>query len=361
MDPGWDTHFGELEWGEKWLGERKSFVQELKRRFSLDLSIECVFATWLSLDEHGGRGVSSWPREALRMDSQGKLIEGKLCMGARQYLDEALERLMPHFRDGVGFMMVDGNWYPGECCNPDHGHPIPYTIEDHWNANMELVTRIHREYPAVLIELHDPVTWALQRYSPIYYKHGLPHSWNENWAIEMMWHPLADIKSGKARCLYHYNVACNIPLYVHVDLRTDNRHCLVLWWFASTCRHLGIGGTHPDPTVVLAQKHAMRHCGKLSRFYKRGNFFGYGEEVHVHVLPEENAFTINLFNLSEETTRISADIGFEELGLDVNCWYTVGAPGNRFDTEKNALQVVRTLEPWSAEVLEIHQVQSDGD
>ena len=33
-------------------------------------------------------------------------------------------------------------------------------------------------------------------------------------------------------------------------LREDNDRALVFWWYASTCRHLGIGGTHEVPLVA---------------------------------------------------------------------------------------------------------------
>ena len=355
FDPGWDTDFGTLLWGADWLGERADFIRQLKQRYGIGLGLEAVFATWLSVDPHGGKGVLSWPRKALRMSAGGKVIEGSLCMGSRQYIEEALRRVMPHFRDGVRWMMVDGNWYPGECYNPAHGHPIPYTIADHWRANIELVERIHREHPQVYIELHDPVTWALQRYSPIYYKYRPSLSHDENWAFELMWHPLEEIRSGRANVLYNYNLSCNIPLYSTVNLGDDNQHCLALWWFASTCRHLGIGGTHPNPLIAMAQKSAMAQYRKLNRYFKRGKFYGYGESVHVHVLPDENAFVINVFNLSAEARKIKAEIPLAELGLDANRWYTTHGLGN-VDSRKGTVSINREMEPWSAGVFEVRAV-----
>jgi len=308
-------------------------------------------------DGDGRRGVSSWPREAMRMSADGKILEGKLCMASRQYLEEALRRLMPSFRDGVGWMMVDGNWYPGECFNPAHGHPVPFTVEDHWRANMELIQRIHRAYPKVYIEFHDPVTWALERYSPINYGYGLPFSHNENWAFEMMWHPLEEIKSGRAAILYNYNLACNIPLYVTVCLDNDNEHCLALWWFASTCRHLGLGGVFRDPLISAAQKNAMVLYDKLSRYFKRGRFYGFGESVHLHVLPEENSFVVNLFNLSAETRQLHTEVSPAQIGLDVNRYYT-GYGLMDVDPKKGVFIIDRTMEPWSTEVFESRALPS---
>ena len=63
-----------------------------------------------------------------------------------------------------------------------------------------------------------------------------------------MWAPMEDLLSGRAITLYYYNLAYGLPLYIHIDLRADNQNALV-FWNASTCRHLGIGGTHKDAAV----------------------------------------------------------------------------------------------------------------
>lgn len=76
LDPGWDTDFGTFLWGEKWLGPRKRFVQEIYQQHGLRVSLHCPLATWMSCD---GRGAPNWPKEALQMDSDGNLIEGSIC------------------------------------------------------------------------------------------------------------------------------------------------------------------------------------------------------------------------------------------------------------------------------------------
>ena len=199
------------------------------------------------------------------MDSDGNLMERSICLGSKQYIDEAAKRLLAHCADDVVFLMFDGNWWNGGCWNPNHGHPVPYTMEDHIRANVELAERVHAKHPDVLIEMHDMIAGgSVQRYTPVYYKYGLPGSYDENWGFELMWQPMEDIRSGRARSLYYYNLGCNVPVYLHVDLRDDNEHCLVLWWYASTCRHLGIGGTHASGTVVQAQKQAMKQYRRLA-------------------------------------------------------------------------------------------------
>ena len=356
LDPGWDTDFGTLLWGEDWLGPRRQFIEEMRERYGLGVSLHCPLATWMSMD---GRGLSSWPREALQRDSQGNVIEGAVCLGSKQYLDEAARRLLAHCADGVVYLMFDGNWWNGGCWNPDHGHPVPYTKEHHARANLELVRRVHERYPDVLIEMHDVIAGgSIQRYTPVYYKYGLPASYDENWGFELMWQPMEDIRGRRARSLYYYNLGCNVPIYLHIDLRDDNEHCLTLWWYASTCRHLGIGGTHGNPAVAQAQKLAMRRYRRLERFYKRGEFYGMHEEAHLHVLPEEGAFVVNLFNLADEPHVIRGSISFEEMGLARDRWY-VRPTGSRFDPASGTFEISRRLAPWSAEVAEVYPIVPD--
>ena len=80
-----------------------------------------------------------------------------LCLGSRQYLDVATERLLANCADGAAFLMFDGNWWNGGCLNLTHGHPVPYRMEDHIRANLELARRVHAKYPQVLIEMHDMI------------------------------------------------------------------------------------------------------------------------------------------------------------------------------------------------------------
>lgn len=350
LDPGWDTDFGTFVWGEDWLGPEDVFVDRMREMYGLGVSLHCPLATWTAMD---GRGVPSWPRATWQMDREGNIIEGTLCLGSRQYLDAACERLALHCERGVRFLMFDGNWWNAGCWNPDHGHPVPYTKADHARANLELAQRIHERFPDVLIEMHDTISGgSLQRYTPVYYQYGLPGAHDENWGVELMWRPMDDLRSGRARSLYYYNLGCSIPVYLHVDLRDDNIHCLVLWWYASTCRHLGIGGTHADPMVAQAQRLAMGRYRQLEAYYKRGVFYGMHEGAHVHVLPERCAFVINLFNLSDSEQTVEGSISLDEMGLPRDRWYAT-PQGGSFDAASGRFAIRRLMPPWSAAVLEV--------
>jgi hypothetical protein len=354
LDPGWDTDFGTFFWGTEWLGERVSFIDQVWHEYGLRLSLHAPLATWMSWD---GRGVASWPDSALRMDPAGNLIQGSICLGSKQYLDEAEKRLLEHCADGVVFLMFDGNWWNGGCWNPTHGHPIPYTKEDHCRANLDLAQRIHAVYPHVIIEMHDMIAGgSVMRYTPVYYKYGLPGSYDENWGFELMWQPMEDIRSGRARALYHYNMGCNIPVYLHIDLRDDNELLLVFWWYASTCRHLGIGGTHENPRIAQAHRLAMQQYRRLERFYKRGDFYGIGEEIHIHALRQENAFIVNLFNISDQSRQVSGTISFDQMGLDRDRWY-VNTLGGSFDNQNGVFHIQRRMEPWSTQIGEVRELK----
>jgi len=125
---------------------------------------------------------------------------------------------------------------------------------------------------------------------------------------------------------------------------------MVLWWYASTCRHLGIGGTSPKPAVVQAQQQAMRRYRQLEGFYKRGEFYGLNEEIHLHVLPKKYAFVVNLFNLSDQTRTLNGTCSLARLGLDPRKHYRTASDGA---TVKNGqFNISRSMPPWSAQVEE---------
>lgn len=275
-----------------------------------------------------------------------------ICMGAKQYLSEAERRMDRLCQDGAVFLMFDGTWWTGTCWDRHHGHPVPYLPEDHIRANLALAQRVHKRYPKVLIEMHDMLAGGNSaRPTPVYYKYGLPGSYDENWGLELMWDPMADLRSGRGFALYYYNLACNVPIYLHIDLRKDNLSCVVLWWYASTCRHLGIGGTHKDPRVVEAQQAAMRTYRRLERFYKRGDFYGAGPEIHVHALRSENACVVNAFNVTDGARVVTGEIPLATMGLDARRAYRASQPWA--SVEGGVLRVRADLAAWGAGVCEI--------
>ncbi len=291
-------------------------------------------------------------------------LQPLLCLGSVQYRREVAKRLLANCADGVVFLMYDGDWWNGGCSDTEHGHPVPYLMEDHIRACLDLVQRVHKQFPKVLIELHDPIAGGSPvRFTPVYYKYGLPGSYDDNWGFELMWNSMADLKEGRARSLYYYDLGCDVPIYLHVNLTGDNEHCVLLWWYASTCRHLGIGGTSPNPAVVPAQQQAMAWYAPREAFFKRGNFFGMSPEIHLHVLPKEKAFVVNLFNLSDSPRVIHGTIQLKTMGLDPQGQYhpsgAWGPAAHRFGSVANGrFSVNLELPAWAAEAAEFRATAS---
>jgi hypothetical protein len=357
LDPGWDTQFGTFVWDDKRLGRAEDFVSDMLDQFGLKVAIHCPVAPWMSRDS--AESVESWPIEAARIDADGREVElAPVCLASSQYLDEAESRLLVLCKAGVSFIMLDGTFWMGSCSNKAHGHPVPSTFADHISACLELARRIKSRYPDVLIEMHDPISGGSRpRWTPIYYGYDPVRCFDENWGFELMWQPFDDLYTGRARSLYYYALSSNVPIYLHIDLRDDNEHATAFWWFASTCRHLGIGGTHHDVNVVNGHLHAAKRYRELDRFFKTGRFYGIGEEIHVHVLPEERAFVVNVFNLTDERRTISDRKDLASFEIDSGLWYTRRPSGVSMDSETGELVVSCELPPWGNKLFELRAVE----
>jgi hypothetical protein len=307
LDPGWDTSMASCIWAADRLGPEEDFVKCLREKYGLKLALHTPLAAWSD--------IRAYPVEARVKTKDGKTLDA-LCSAAPAYLDTKAERLIELCKKGACFVMFDGSWFTGECWDPAHGHPLPLTRQDQLDAYLKLNQRLHQAAPDVLIEQHDPcVGGTTVRYAPTYILHGKPGSFDELWGYEYMWDPMADILSGRALSLYYVNLAYSIPIYLHIDLRKDNPQTIEFWWYASTCRHLGVGGKHPDPKVWEAHKKAMREYLRLKPFYTQGIFYGIEETVHAHTLPGRNACVINVFNLSDQEIDREIPFRLSDVGL----------------------------------------------
>jgi hypothetical protein len=310
LDPGWDTMFGSSIWAAERLLPAEEFVKLMKKKYGLDVSLHTPLAGWSDVAHRN----ATYPAKAHKMSGPESFKEGRvlmdLCMASPAYLETKTERLLELAKAGFVFLMFDGDGYTGPCYDPDHGHSVPLTREEHGKAILKLARNVHEKFPDIMIELHNFV-WGM----PTYYLHE-PGGPDELWDYEYMIDALWDLLCGRAISNYYHNLAYGYPLYVHIDLRTDNEHALALWWFASTCRHLGLGGRHPDDRVWEAHKQAMRSYKRLKRFYTQGTFYGLDETVHVHTLADEGQAVINVFNLSDGPETREIVFSLEEVGLD---------------------------------------------
>jgi hypothetical protein len=122
-----------------------------------------------------------------------------------------------------------------------------------------------------------------------------------------------------------------------------------LWWYASTCRYLGIWGTAKDAAVVAAQKAAMKRYRAVEDLYKRGEFYGISEEIHVHALG--NRVAVNVFNLDDRARTIEGSIRLAEIGLDPARAYVFDEPWVR--CADGRLIVKAALSPWGAKMASV--------
>lgn len=322
LDPGWDTGPSHHIWDADRLGTMDSFVKMLREEYGLKLSL------WIGL-----AGVpptyadpDACPVEARVINKDGERADLQ-CIPSPAFLKTKTNRLLELCRHGAAFLMFDSTQYTGPCYAKTHGHSIPSTREEHARALVELAQRVKRQCPRLLIEMHDPVSGPSGiHYTPTYYGYAEPNSFDCLWGHEFMWNSMKDLLEGRALSLYYYNLAYSIPLYLHIGLRTDNANALAFWWYASTVRHLGVGGKSPDPSVWAAHKQAMRTYLVLKRFYTQGVFYGLDETVHAHTLPDLRESVIDCFNLGDTPVEKQIRFRLADIGLPSGKIDVEGAP-----------------------------------
>ena len=310
MDPGWDTGLNQQIWDANRLGPVKEWVQKMRSEFGLKVSLWCALG---NVPPSIG-DPAACPPEARVLDAEGKMT-GNVCFSSPAFLATKEKRLLELADAGICFFMFDSTQFSGPCWDKSHGHHIPSTREDHANALLELARRLKVKHPNLLIELHDPISGPSGiHYTPTYYGYARKNSFTCLWGHEFMWGPMDDILSRRAVSLYYYNLAYSIPLYLHVNLKSDNENALVFWWFASTVRHLGVGGK-AQGAVWAAQELAMAQYLRLKRFYTQGTFYGLDERTIAHTLPDLHRSVLNLFNLEDVSVGRKVKFRLSEIGL----------------------------------------------
>lgn len=302
-DPGWDTGPSHHVWDTKRLGPEEEYVAMMQKDYGLKVSV------WVGLAGAPPtfHDATVLPKEAWLLDKNGNRPK-IVCVCSPVFREAKKKLLIDLAKKGITFMMFDSTQFTGKCYDPSHGHSIPATEEEHADAVYDILHAVKQASPKLLIELHDPVTGpGSAHYTPTYLFYTRGHSFDCIWGQEFMWNSMDDLVSGRALSLYYYNLGCSIPIYLHVGLNTDNANALVFWWYASTCRHLGVGGKSHDPAVWEAQKAAMRTYLPLKRFFVQGAFYGLDETVHAHTLADQRMSVMNVFNLKDagETRTIT--------------------------------------------------------
>lgn len=313
LDPGWEVCEGGSVWDSERLGEALDFVEMMKEKYGLKTAFRTV----------GRSYCNDYPGMYRRR------VDGRVgfyhvptdykpfyepCVCSAQYQEEKLKRIRALTDAGMSFVMFDEFDWRGPCYNPNHGHPVPTTPNTHARAVVELSRKLHESHPDIHTEVHDSVwPWGV-RYLPMYYTHE-SGTFDEAWAFEFMWHPLEDLLSGKAISLFYYNLNYEIPLYLHINMDNDNDNCLAFWWYASTARHLGVGGGKDNRERFNAYKEALAEYKELKDLYSRGRFFGIDELTHIHVLPEAGRCVVNSFNLTDTDVSRKVALRLSDLGF----------------------------------------------
>lgn len=385
LDPGWDTRIGTSIWADDRLMSGREFCDLMREKYNLKVSLHTPLAIWNDQRDYPKSAIKSFKFNDLAEFSGGNPLKGNnyLCSGSPEWLRIKLDRLLKLASDGIVYFMFDGSNYTGPCEVKEHGHPIPYTREEHIRNYARLAEKVHEKFPEVLIEMHDQVVGpSSERYVPIYYTHD-SMTFDEIWACEYMWDPLNDlvvtgskfITNRRAISLYYYNLAYNIPLYLHINLKTDNVNALAFWWYASTCRHLGIGGKYgvkgaspesvkdwgylgigeentPPPEIWQAHLKAMKTYMRLKPFFVRGDFYGIDEFTHIHTLPKINSSVINCFNLEKTAIRKDFSCDLSEIGLKPSADWEVKGVDN-WKIIDNKLRVSIEIPSQGMQLIEI--------
>lgn len=323
LDPGWEIGPSRQIWDSERMGSMPSFVKMIREQYGMRGI--CFWCSLAGVPPTIG-DVSACPKEAQVLDKDGKPAPFLLCLPSPGFLDTKEKNLLDLARDGALFFMFDSNQYSGPCYDKTHGHNNPSTREEHAKALFELARRVKVKYPKVLIEMHDPITGPCNiHYTPTYFGYNPPNSFDCLWGHEFMWDSMGDLLSHRAVSLYYYNLAYEIPLYLHISLKQDNEHALLFWWYASTCRHLGLGGK-PGPAAWEADKRAMKTYLPLKQFYTQGKFYGIDEMVHAHTLPELRESVLNVFNLTDKPEEKEVRFRLADIGLPAGSVKVDGAP-----------------------------------
>jgi len=285
----------------------------------------------------------------------------EVCTSDPAWQKEKLARLERIAGQGMRFMMFDEFDWRGPCYSPNHGHPVPSTPEGHVRAVYGLIHQLKQRVPGLLVEAHDPVwPWGV-RYLPIYFDQTLDASrregsYDENWGFEFMWRPIEDLLSGRALCLYYYNLACDIPLYDHITAEYDNDACLGFWWYASTIRHLGIGGKkgldskQVNESRWQAYLKAMGQYRRVRDWLVKGRFVGLDEWTHLHVLAGRPGGVLIAFNMSDQPVERTTVLKAADLGLGEG---EVKVSGARATRVGDGLRLSLSIAPRSPLVVEI--------
>lgn len=304
LDPGWETFWGSSVWNREAMGEAGDFV---KLAGSFGLLVGC----WTTLHLMGGDPGDDWyARDAdgetfIAEDFGRDRLTGVCPLGAWR---DGFVRNMRALVD-AGFVFINSDfhdwpWEQQSCHAKGHRHTGPLTRPEWALALNEAFGAVHAGNPDLVIEMHDHVESGEYR-TPVWYLYDRLDSYDEKWAYEFMWKTHEDLLAGRLFSLYHLRKAEPVPLFLHMNMRTDNANALAFWYVASCVNHIGVGGAlKAAPEVFAGYKRAIALYNRHFDEFTRGEFVGIDETAHVHIHPDGDRAVLICFNLTdEELTR----------------------------------------------------------
>ncbi len=299
LDPGWETVWGSTVWDEQRLGPPEQIVAEAA---VYGLHVGC----WTSLHTTDPKIAEGC--YALGPDGERRIAEDfgevklyGVCPASR-WADVYRENLGRLIRAGFVFVNSDFHdwpWLETSCHDPSHGHAVPLSRSDWCEALNKMFAQLHETGGPVTIEMHDHVESGEYR-TPVWYLYSRPGSYDEKWAYEFMWKTYADLLSHKLFALYHLRKAEPVPLFLHMNMITDNENALAFWYVASCVHHIGVGGAlKASPAVFEGYRRAIALYNKHFEEFTQGQFIGIDELAHLHIHPNRLSAVLVCFNLED--------------------------------------------------------------
>ncbi|TXT62385.1 MAG: hypothetical protein BAJALOKI3v1_600006 [Promethearchaeota archaeon] len=295
IDPGWNTYLGSEIWDEERYGSLQDFSNRIHQNYGLKLGLHLMMNFGSENEKEYFYLIS---QRGVRVVSDPYINLYCVCANDK-WVNEKTRRILELAKHGIDFFMFDFTDFSSflvdnaGCYCKDHGHEIPMRRQTHAEGILKVIQNVKEKFPNILIEAHQ------RGNHPYYYQHGIKNSFDENWGFECMWNPLEDLISHKAFQLYEYNIAYNIPLYLHINENSDNENLLQFWWYASVARHLGIGGLKDRKSKkYINLKQALILYKKIKSILTRGSFYGIDPLTHLHISEEKDKAVLITTNLN---------------------------------------------------------------
>lgn len=343
----WESCEGDAVWDTDRLGEAGEFIRHISTAHGLKVGLKIAGRSYC--DDYPGRYRRTFDGNTgyYRAYSERPFYEP--CVSCPDCREEQLRRILAIADAGTSFMVFDEFDWRGPCFDGKHGHKVPTTPGSHSQSVATLIRGLREKHPEMLIEAHDPVwPWGV-RYLPIYFLHDAGRTFDEGWAFELSRNPIEHLMSGRALSLFYYRLGYDLPLYLQISMDADNDNCLAFWWYASTVRHLGIGGGRGNDIRYGAYKQAMAEYMSMKNLYTRGEFYALDELTHFHVLPESSSCVMNAFNLTDTPISRKIEVRLSDMGV----MDEVTVDGAPFEMIGGKLALELKIPPFSPLVVKI--------